>query len=460
VLLALRAGDDERRGPAIGLGLLAGLLVMVKLNVGVFAGAAVWMALLATTARAPVTTALRLASAAAIVGLPWLLTRKEAGSDWVAFTGAEAASFAALAVVSFAGSGGSRSIRTLVAFAAASVGGIGLGALFPLFRGTSPAAMFECLVLVPQRLAGAFNVPLPARDFVPHALAAMTLAALCAWVGLQRLQRGWPAALVAAAKLGFATRVLMSVNVVWMTSSRLFLGWLSPFLWLVLLPAPRQGLGAPSRTARLVLAWMAALLSLQVYPVAGSQLSFGTFLHVVCGMVVLGDVLVWARAAWPGLAHPALRWIAAALALVLVGRAAANGRHIARWEYDTRVSLDLPGATRLRVLPAERSALHALVTTLRRNADTFVTDPGFNSLYFWTGIAPPTLDVLSHTVALYPKERLAMMVDATLAHRRPYVVRRRFLQQAAMSPYLEDRLVRDFRRRSRMGMFDLLVPRR
>ena len=57
--------------------------------------------------------------------------------------------------------------------------------------------------------------------------------------------------------------------------------------------------------------------------------------------------------------------------------------------YRSGVPLDLPGAHRLRLGPGHAEQLRALSGALRRDCRTFLTMPGLNSLYLFTGEPAP-----------------------------------------------------------------------
>jgi hypothetical protein len=59
--------------------------------------------------------------------------------------------------------------------------------------------------------------------------------------------------------------------------------------------------------------------------------------------------------------------------------------------YARGVSVDLPGAERLRRPPNQVRKLHAVVDGIDRNCTSFLTLPGLNSLYLYTQQRPPVV---------------------------------------------------------------------
>jgi len=416
VLMSAVADRAAHTRRIAGVGILVGLLTMIKINVGVLAGAAVWMAL--ASAR------LWAVSAAGILVLPVLLIWQRL-DQWMPFTVSEVAAIGSVALMTRATAREDRGLGGIAVFSAAWVAGIALGLLFPLIRDASLSAVVECLVLMPRRLVE-MTVKAPMLQSWSPALAsvAVALAALCAWLPPHRLRTRPAAAVVAVAKLAFAAGAALAYWYPWLPYGfwYIFPG-LTPFVWLVLVPGASAAPHGPF--PRLVLVWLAVLQPLQAYPVAGSQLRIGTILHVVCAMVMLGDVRDWAAVAFPGFVRPVLLRAGSVLALAALMLLTHSRVDLMRTWYERLSPLDLPGAARVRAPRAHVTALQKVVEALRVNADTFLTYPGLNSLYFWTGKRPPTLHVLSHDVRFYSEEQRAAMIRALLTHQHPYVVRSR-----------------------------------
>jgi len=134
---------------------------------------------------------------------------------------------------------------------------------------------------------------------------------------------------------------------------------------------------------------------LHAYPVAGSQLPWGSFLLVLVALLCALDgarqLAAWERARgghllsrpWPAAA-------ASTLALLLTAGSYVVPLAGMRRLYRQLPSLALPGAHLLHVMPDQVQGLHELVARLRTGCETFVTLPGLNSLYLWTGHEPPT----------------------------------------------------------------------
>ena len=160
-----------------------------------------------------------------------------------------------------------------------------------------------------------------------------------------------------------------------------------PFAWL-LMAEPRGGLAPPQWFSRLALCLVASFQALQVYPIAGTQMAFATFLLLLIGLLCVHDAMTLAEQGSP-------RWIRVRqlgyglMVLVLLTISVRRDR-LARRQYQESAPLGLPGAARIQLPENTAADLLRLVRVLRAHCDTFVSFPGRNSLYFWTEIAPPT----------------------------------------------------------------------
>src|SRR5205823_5224002 len=82
--------------------------------------------------------------------------------------------------------------------------------------------------------------------------------------------------------------------------------------------------------------------------------------------------------------------------------------------YLRNVPLDLPGATLLRLPENQAAEYQYLARLVRTQADTVITESGFNSLYFWSRQPPPTLSVFVLT-----ERQQANLADAVTVATRP-----------------------------------------
>lgn len=400
-LAALVAAREKAMGGTFAaLAVIGVALAFIKVNVGAFFGFAWLLALRCRTddalSRPPWN---RLLIAAGTV-LPVLLMRTYLGEKWcrlyavvmvvsVWTTHSLADASARREPVSLGGYA-----KLLLAWVAPTVLLLGL----TLGLGTSWRGLFEGLVTTPLKMPGVAVLPLMVPEAaLVNALVAMALAS----VAMTRPGR-WPAL---SAWLKGAYGLVGGVLLVRNSSAQV--AFLMPWLWLVLVPnaaaaasvaSGRFGEPALPMSARVFLCLAAAWQGLQGYPIAGTQVALGTFLMIPVFTLCLADALR-ALAATKSVADrlaalaPRTRMLAHGLVVMGLLFLFANTwcqPHVRRARYLSYEPLDLPGSARIRLEPGLVAMYQPLMKYLQAECDTFVTYPGFNSFYFWTGKRPPT----------------------------------------------------------------------
>jgi hypothetical protein len=191
--------------------------------------------------------------------------------------------------------------------------------------------------------------------------------------------------------------------------------------WLFVLPLKGDERTQPGR------AWLALLLvpqALHAFPVAGSQVGWGTFLWIPLVALGVHDVVRIFTASW----RPAgLRVVAAAgsvlMLAVTVGCAeyAWLGLSLVR-QADP---LCLPGASELRLPERTATALRILSRNIVAHGDMLFSLPGMLSLNLWTDVPPPTTANVTHWFSLLsPAQQEAIRQRLADAPRAIVVVQR------------------------------------
>ena len=376
-------GTSRPRLSAALLGATVGALVLTKINVGGLAAIAVafaWTAGLPDRRR----RLLLPAAAAAATAVPFALTFPLLTSAWVIeFALVVASSMAAVGVACLvAGPGPLRPppARWIVAGAVA-LGAVSVGIAFA--GGTRPVDLWGGLVVLPLRIPQLVTQPVsvnPGHDL--WALGALAAAIAVAYrSGIDRVAP--TAAGLARVAAGFFTwlSLLLMPNSIFLLAL--------PLAW-VAVRGPEQ-VDDPAAYSRLLLPALATLESLQAYPFAGTQLTLAAFCLIPVGAITLGDGIRQLRAAGAqgrvsmraiGSVAPATAAINVAILLLFAITAVAGFR--------TNTPLGVPGAELIRLPVGSASQLRMLVATVDRECSSFVTFPGMNSFYTWTGEAPPT----------------------------------------------------------------------
>jgi hypothetical protein len=260
---------------------------------------------------------------------------------------------------------------------------------------------------------------------------------------------------IALMKIGFGGLVLWApVRVPYIPNRVVMLG--TPCAWLILMrPSPTASL------ARLVMAAVAVLQILQIYPVPGSQLAFGSLAVVPAAMTCLADGFAWYRGA-TGLAgaHRRRRSItAAAVVTAYVTGIAVFVFAQTYGRYAEQVPLGLPGAEWVRAPEPTAAAYRQLTATIRASADSFVAPTGMNSLYLWSGESPPNRTVIGSELKLFTPAEQLDIYRALMSHAHPMVISDTACGPEDDAGPLMREIGREFRVWRQGGRYNLLVPK-
>jgi len=396
-LVAVLAFSFERR-PAASLAVVGGLVALLastKVNVGVLAGLSLLFAFVVTSRQIASVRWLRAVVTGAFVAVPFVLMSSHIDNDKVLLLAATVAGGALALVLATASSErderpGWSDFRW---FASCAVGVLVVVCLVPIILGTSPGGLIDGWLIQPLgHPETAFNeVVLGTTGLV---WTAIGLVAATAWLSAssQTLPR-W-----AELILGI-TRIAIGVGM-WITLASAILGapgnlprviaFATPFAWIAAITPHDEPPGR--RFVRVAIPALAVLQTLHPYPVPGAQLAWGTLLFVIVGGICVAD----GAAALP--APRAVRARAAVVVASLVALGFGSWLVLDRLRplgdqaaatYRASVPLDLPGAMRQRVDLPRAENLRALTAGIDRTCDTFLTLPGLDSLYIYTGQTPP-----------------------------------------------------------------------
>jgi hypothetical protein len=399
---------------------------LTKINVGAFFGFAL---LLALACHAPFFQARRLwfwGLLGFAASVPFVLMREHLTESWArdysAQISAAILAAGALAYV-FAGErtiGFRHWAQTGTAFAA--VFGIVIGVV--LFQGSSLHALLGSLVMGPSKLGRVFCLPLRSANALWSAGASLCIAAFVVlWRG--RLGRMRLPIAVAKGIYGVLGTLLL------VTDPKSQLCFLLPWAWLAMVEDQENPLaGHRRRFGRVFVCLVAVWQGLEAYPVAGTQVAIATFLPILIFSLCLHDAIeTCAGEPWliQQLRNLPPRTLILAKGLVLTGLlylfVVEWCRPVARWRaYASVPPLGLPGAHYLRLGEFQSEQYRKLAEYVRAQCDTFVTIPGLNSLYFWTGKTPPTYFNISGEGGMPNDRQQDQIVAALRRAKRPLVV--------------------------------------
>jgi hypothetical protein len=423
----------RERWAAMALGTAGGLLLLTKVNVGVFwlASVVVWYA-----AVLGVSTWERRGRAgveAAFVILPFGLMLPLLHEGWALIL-AKFFAVAALLVLGIRRAIGSGEISRALTAPLTMIGGVVatvlliVGLMFA--RGSTLGALLEGVILAPLRHPLNFSIGL-----------SWTASIWIAWVVANTLVVGWLlrpdararwATAIAVARL-MVLAVLVAQASTWMT--HLGLSRVTA-LSLPLLPLFVVPLGNVTDTglwrARLLVALVGMGQVLHIYPVAVSQMAWGSFLLIPLAVVGWAEAIqhLARRARWSR-----LRPVLVGVLLVLPGWQLLNLGSTAWQRWHSSLPLELPGAEHLRLPETVRGPLRILSLNASIHADVLYSRPGLFSFNLWTELPTPTRHNATHWFWLL-NEGQQQAIATHLAHQpRAAVITHRTLEA-----FIRDRL--------------------
>ena len=368
------------RATAAVIGAIVAALCLAKINVGGFAAIAVvfaWAGSLAPRWRRVFLPATGLP----MILLPLILTAPLLSREWV-WEFAVGLALSGFVVVITCLAFASRPVppASTLWLAGGGVVLVVICAAIALVGGSNLGDWWNGLVVVPLRIPHLFSYPLQvnlgfdlwAAGIVAGALATRYLARL-------------PAVVAGAARVVAGLFTLLSALLL---PSSIFVLAL-PLAWIASVGPSREEDDPVGGYCRLLLPALAVLEALQAYPVAGTELSLAAVSVVPVGAIILGDGIRQLQAAGLRRSVRLVAWAAPAALLfnvemfLLVAYLGTAG-------FFAGAPLGLPGAGSVRVPPEEASQLRDLVAAIDHDCSEFITFPGMNSLYLWTGQKPPT----------------------------------------------------------------------
>jgi hypothetical protein len=399
VLLALAMLAATREGRWIEksalLASIAAVLVFTKINAGIFFGLALLLGMACYAKGRMARGVWPWLLAGACATLPFLLMRRHVlETEWCRnyFVLAASATVASWLIAQrFSGScasGHAKVLRTASCFLA--VCGVIVGIV--LLTGTSMRGLLDGLLLTPLKMPGVALLPAKLSDVVLVNSAVSLAVAIVVRVKAQE-RRVRNVVTILKAIFGIAGGFCLIGNA---TSQ---LAFLLPWVWLVAVPrVEEQERSSRETLSRVFLCLAAAWQGLQAYPIAGTQVTMATLLLIPAYGICLADVLKAVaaqrllRAKFASMTPRRLQFTQALVVVTLLFVFVNLWCQLpaARKHYASLPALDLPGSRHVRFDQETTAMYRELTRYLERECDTFVTYPGFNSLYFWAGKRPPT----------------------------------------------------------------------
>lgn len=383
------------------LGAAVAALVLVKVNVGVFAAASVALACAASYPALFERRWPRLLVEVAFVAMPFLLLASKFGEGWPRRYAIHVgvAAFALVLVLR-----ARRSERRADEELGWLLGGFlvlaAVSCLTIVATGTSIGGLIDGVVRQPLRQADAFTIPLQlATRIYSFDFIALGAAGAYFYVARRRAVEGDPVWLALTSLFSLAVGVTMALSVNGKGlpfDAEAFSGYqfsMLAFSWVALIGPP--GRRRDVSFALLLLPLLAVPQALHAFPVAGSQTLWATFLLIPVGAVCIANGLRGLLAALPdAVERQALVGVAvcvfAVVGYLVLNTAVREPLRSADDGYDTGVSLGLPGAEAIHVGEEEAQLYRGISTAIDRNCARLIMLPGMDSFYLWTEEEPPT----------------------------------------------------------------------
>ena len=447
---------------ALVLGLAGAALIFTKINVGLLWICSVGAFLLLSTGGPVWRGRGAWLAAAGLTLLPFILMRPLLGEPWVLSLAVMSAA-SGLCVCALAATEMTPVLRARDWWV--GVGGFAaLGAVIVgcvLARGTSPQGLLQGVLLDPLRHPANFHLGFTWQPLAWVVLGvSVTVTAL--WCGRPTL-RGRIGEVVAWSRLLLLGCFVWHARA-WLTIDgvRSLINYALPLTPLFLLPLAGAPAGDRRRLATVLVALVGLGQVLHAYPVAGSQIAWGSFL--LLPLFVSG--LAEATAHLAGrLRRPWLEAIVAALALGTAAWQAGQLLDQGRERWRTSDPLDLPGAESIRPPENVRYALRILTANASLHANLLYSRPGMFSFNLWSGVPTPTLRNATHWFWLLGPREQEAIVDRLRAEPRSVIISSRplvdFLDQQmhmTITGPLNDFIRGHYRPLFTVSGYDFLVP--
>lgn len=445
------------------LGLAGAALFFTKINVGLLWICSVGAFLLLQTESPPLRGRGVWLAATGLALLPFILMRPLLGESWVLNLAVFfALSGMAVCALVAAETNPALKARDWLAGLAGLAGLAMMVAMAVLVRGTSLSGLVRGVFLDPLRhpVNFHFGFPWPVHAWLVLGAAVTVTASGCLRPALRPRLVLIVAGLRLLALLSFAWQAETWVTIYGVGG---MISLVLPFTPLFLLPLDEPERGDRRRQAAALVALVGLGQVLHAYPVAGTQMAWGSFLLLPLFASGLADAAVYLARRWD---RP---WLRVAVAAVALGTAGWQvkllfGQGWSRW--NSSDPLGLPGAESVRPPENVRYALRILSANASLHADLLFSRPGMFSFNLWTGLPTPTLRNATHWFWLLNEDEQRAIIARLKAEPRSAIISSRplidFLAQRmglVITGSLNDFIREHYRTLFTVSGYDFLVPR-
>jgi len=441
---------------------IAMVMVFIKINVGGLLLCALgswWLVVGGDLSNAQTKRHRTWLAALATVLVPVVLMRAHADATWaMAYAMVFAASALGLLWQLHHARGPAPTPTTAADLRPAAIIAVGMTALvvgLVFLMGTGPAALLEGVLLAPLRHPGVYTFPAK----VTPAAAALALGLLGAGiVGARwRHHARYSSIIVGLRLLGGFYFFAQLPTAITTGGQETFLLALGPSLAaLMCIPLgdenPRWG------QARLWVALVYVWQTLHAYPVAGTQVAWGSFLGITLIITGWSECCRYLWTFFPRIGRGLL-----VIPLIFTGVLLTQLTQYAHIFWGNSVAVKLTGARLLRPDFLIAYDLKAIEQNLRRHADTVFSLPGMFSFNIWSGRPTPTAANATHWFSLLNEEQQVEIQRRLEADPRAMVVLHRhhlnYLYETGFGPTgpLKDYLLKAFQPAIRLAGYDVWI---
>lgn len=483
---ALLSNSEPRRVLLAGAicGALLAALLLTKINLGLYAVAAVFFAAVLVVEPLYRRWWLRWPVIIAFLAMPFVVTRPDLSNVLVRkLVLLEVLAAVSVAVATWAlrqdrdeDGGEERTMRWLLGAATGFLLALALVLAVIFANGSSPADVYDGIVTQALRIRIVNAIQIGITDAsINWAIGAIAAAGLFSWLR----SRGELGSRLWSGVLRGASGLAIWFSITQMTPLSLGPASGNPdalamvLAWVAVIPPAGLVESTQKRFARALLPTLAIAEVLQTYPVAGSQMRIAAVMFVAVGGICLADALAEFRA-WSSARGPAslerMGVVASVVIIALGAKFALDGivqptvsKAIL---YDEQKALPFPGASSLRLPAAETDTATRVVEFLhRRRCTDFIGYPNINSFYLWSQIDPPQPSAPSAWMLALDEDQQQRILRQLRASPRPCAIRDEPVAESWLgnrerpeTPLVEH-IFNDFEVVETAGSFELMIPR-
>jgi hypothetical protein len=235
------------------------------------------------------------------------------------------------------------------------------------------------------------------------------------------------------------------------TSQRWTMSFAVPLAWVFALRIGSDENDSPPNIAP----WLGLLLVLQylhAYPVAGSQIAWGTFLIISLMALGLADTKKFLSQRKVSVAAISINLVLAGLACLATVRLGVIG-----WQrYSESKPLRLAGAEDIRLPEEYASRLRIFSLNAVAHGDMLFSLPGMYSFNQWSNLPTPTLANTTHWFSLLNRKQQEDIISALIESKRPVlIIQRELVEYLTNNKFLVSGPLVDYLRKNFKPLFTL-----